>query len=218
MFDNIEEMEKEIETFRQNIMASSELVESLSALTSETKRQREEFAAQSTALTQKVEGCVQQFKTDHDSALDALSKKDAKFIADLQNHMDAEKQNSLEEIRQIQVAMEKSLNEATQQSDKQIAQLTSECNQIVSAMRSTAQEQQNAYFERLQKTESIIKDYQNDAALKYKDFVQKLESTNVSELFDELQELKQSVQTKFTIMMAGVGAAVLVGILNLVLR
>jgi hypothetical protein len=45
MFKDVAEMEREIETFRKNVVASSELVEGISQLTAETMKQKESFSA-----------------------------------------------------------------------------------------------------------------------------------------------------------------------------
>ena len=43
MFEDVAQMEKEIESFRKNMLASSELVEGIAQLITETKKQKDEM-------------------------------------------------------------------------------------------------------------------------------------------------------------------------------
>lgn len=305
MFENVTEMEKEIETFRKNIVASSELVEGISDLTAATKQQRDNFAAQSGKLLKKLDACIQQFKADHDAALAALKTANAETVSALESKMTAEQKTRIGELEEIQREMEQAASEAAAKSDSQLEQiqaiktdfsaqsgellkklndcirrfnedhdaalaalktgnaetisalevrmsadqktrmdelaeiqrgmvktaadasaqydrqlehLSSECERLLRQMQTTIQEQQTAYLERLQQTEQTIKSYQAETEKKYADFLKRLENTNVDQIFKEVQDLKQSVQTKFMILMVGVGVTLVVTILSLIMK
>ena len=124
MFEDIVQMEKEIEEFRQNILASSELVKGISELTNAVKKQNEAYS--------------------------------------------------------------KAMEDASKSADDQIAKIVSEGEHIVSELKIVSTEQQNAFDGKLHQTEEAIAAYQKDAESKYAAFVQRLEATNVDQLFQEL--------------------------------
>lgn len=156
MFENIAEMEKEIETFRKNVYASSELVESISQLTAETKRQKESFSA------------------------------------------------STEELLKKQ--------------DKGISEFESDCESILSETRSMLETQQNAFAEKLQEAEDVIIGYQAAAESKYVAFIEQLEGTNVDQLYKEIEDLKGIIQSKFYILIGGIGVTLIIAVLGLFLK
>jgi anion-transporting ArsA/GET3 family ATPase len=185
MFEDVAQMEKEIETFRKNVVASSELIEGIFQLSDATKRQRESFSSSAEELLKKIDSCIKQIRLDHEAALRTLSDNNEAAIASLQHNMIEEQENRLKELRQIQNALENL---------------------------------QAAYVDKLHQTETTIQGYQTEAEQKYNDFVRRLESTNVDQIFKEVQELKSSVKAKFAILLGGIGITLVVTILNLILR
>ena len=247
MFEDVAEMEREIETFRKNVVASSELIEGISRLTAETKKQKESFSASTAELLKKLDACVEQFKTDYESALHALKDSNNAEIKALQENMSAEHQARIADLEKIEAALQKNLTDATAQSEaqvkalsetseaitnafhqdteklqslslEQIRQLNTDCERIISEMKSSSEEQQSAYIARLQAAEDVIKGYQASAESKYTEFVTRLESTNVDQIFKEVQDLKKSIQTKFMILAGGIGITLIVAIISLILK
>ena len=90
MFEDVAQMEKEIETFRKNVVASSELVEGISKLTETTRQQKEAFSSSADELLKQIDSCVRQIKADHDSALRELSSDNRAAIAELQEKATAD--------------------------------------------------------------------------------------------------------------------------------
>ena len=158
MFEDIAQMEKEIETFRKNIAASSELVEGISQLTEATKQREESFSASTDSLIKRIDACILQIKEDHASALQALNNENSSTINTLQKNLLSEQSSRLAELERIKSELEN---------------------------------MQASYAEKLTQTELIIKEYQKNAEQQYNDFVHRLETTNVDQIFKEVQELKQ---------------------------
>ncbi|MDO4472425.1 MAG: hypothetical protein Q4C17_04595 [Bacillota bacterium] len=218
MFEDVAQMEKEIETFRKNVVASSELVEGIAGLTEATRQHKESYSAATTELLKKVDACIAAIKADYESALRTLSSNNDTAISNLQQNMAAEQQARMAELQQIKTALESCQAETTKKTDEQIRQLTSDCERLIAEMKTTLSAQQTAYAEKLQQTEEVIRGYQSEAEKKYNEFVNRLESTNVDQIFKEVQDLKQSIQTKFMILMGGIGATLIVAILGLILK
>lgn len=120
MFEDVNEMEREIETFRKNVVASSDLVEGITRLTAETKKQKESFSASTEELLKKLDSCIEQFKNDHESALRALSNSNGAAIETLQKNMSAEQQARIADLEKIQAELQKNLADATAQADAHV--------------------------------------------------------------------------------------------------
>ncbi len=294
MFEDITQMEKEIETFRRNVVASAELVDGITQLTDATKKQKDSFEASSSALLKKVDSCIEQIKSDQEAALHTLSGENKDAIQTLQQNMAAEQTDRIKELENIKKDLielqaafterirqtEKALTdyqeklgetadqikadhdtslhilservsasvsklqtnmaadlearvaaidrikavfescqaESSNKADEQIQRLVKECDRLIAQMKSELAEQQTLYVEKVQQTEKLICEYQNTAEHKYNDFVQRLETTNVDQLFKEMQDLKQSIQIKFTILLGGIGVTLIVALLGLILK
>lgn len=207
MFEDIAQMEKEIEEFRKNIIASSDLINSIADLTKATKEQKDSFDASAEKLTQKLDSCIAQFRADHDSSIETMKKS----IAD-------DMQAWISNIEKIKTSIETEQTAATQKNEEQIKQFTSESERILDEMKNTISAQQEAFSQKATQTEEVIRGYQKEAENKYNGFINILESTNVDQIFKEVQNLKQSMQTKFVILMAGIGITLLVAALGLILK
>lgn len=161
---------------------------------------------------------VSQIKADHEATLKALSERIDTAIADLQKKSAEDLAVRVAEIKGINSAIGEYQAEATKKTDEQILQLVKECERLIAEMKSEIAAQETAYAEKLQQAEQTIRGYQTEAKKKYNEFVNRLESTNVDQIFKEVQGLKQSLQTKFMILMGGIGVAVVVGTLGIILR
>lgn len=298
MFKDIAQMEKEIEEFRNNIVASSELIKGIEDLTEATKKQKESFDSSSVALVKKLDACIEQFKEDHNSALQALETKNVATIDELKQAIATNMEDWLSHLEETKISIEaykatiirisgeqqdffNSSSEAlvkkldacidqfkadhnsalqtlenknaatidelkqaiatnmegwlshlesakasiesceaaiTKNSNEQIRNLSDECTRIISEMQSNFATQQSAYLAKLEETDKTISSYQSATEEKYKSFVQRLEAINVDQVFKEVQDLKKSIQTKFAILMTGVGIAVVAAILSIVIK
>ena len=294
MFEDVAQMEKEIETFRKNVVASSELVEGIKGLTEATRQHKETYSAATEDLIKKIDTCIAEIKTDHEAALRTLSGNNDAALTALQKNMEAEVKTRMSELQQIKSALEKlqasyaerlqqnettireyesrldssveriktdheaalkalsdrvdsamaeqhekstkdladkmaeiekikaSIEEyqsqAAKKSDEQIQQLVESCERLITEMKTELASQQSAHVEKLQHTEQTIGEYQAAAEEKYDEFVKRLEATNVDQIFKEVQDLKQSIQLKFMILMSGIGAAIVVSVIGLILK
>lgn len=294
MFEDVAQMEKEIETFRKNIVASSELVEGIAGLTEATRLHKESYVAATAELLRKIDDsiiaikadheaalltlsgnndaaitsfqknmaeeqatrmaelqhiksaleslqasyaerlqqtecaireyqgklsdCVGQIKADHEATLKALSERVDAAISDVQKKSADDLAARIKEINGIRAAIEENQAQTTKKTDEQIQRLIRECERLIAEMKSELASQQAAYSERTHQTEQAIREYQNDAEKKYKEFVNRLETTNVDQIYKEIQDLKKSIQMKFMILMGGIGVAMVVSVIGLILK
>lgn len=294
MFEDVAQMEKEIETFRKNIVASSELIEKISRLTDAVEHQKEAFSTSSEELVKKIDSCIKHIQTNNEATINTLSENNNIAITNLQTNMSTEQALRMGELQQIKTALEnlqatyaerlqkteitigtyhtklddsvrqikanhketlKDLSErvdsaiadlqksasadlmarvgeiekikvtieeyqvqSAKRTDEQIQQLVKECTCLIAEMKTTLASQQSVYIEKLQQTEQVIREYHTDVEQKYNTFIKKLEAINVNQIFDEVQDLKQSIQTKFMILMSGIGVAIVVSAVGLILK
>ena len=218
MFEDIAQMEKEIEEFRNNILASSELIKGITELTEATKQQRASFQASSEALVKQLDACITQFKINHNDALQALGSSNAVAMENLHQSITTDMKGWIAALESIKTAIESCEAAANQKTDEQVKRFSDESDRILSEMQSSLATQQASFLEKLNETENVIRGYQSEAEKKYNSFLQQLENTNANQIFREVQELKKSMQVKFAVLMAGVGAAVVAAILSIVIN
>lgn len=294
MFEDIAQMEKEIETFRKNVVASSELVEGISQLTAEMKQREESFSASTDLLIKRIDTCILQIKEDHTSALRVLSSENSSTINTLQKNLlseqssrlaelerikselenmqssyaeklqlaetaiselrvvmeesvgkikadhektlsalnahidsailelhqksDANLQAKLSEIDKIRASLEDFQSHSTKKTDEQIRHFSAEGERLLAEMKVELDAQQKTNANKLQEAEQSIQEYQAKAEQKYNDFVHRLETTNVDQIFKEVQELKQSMTVKFGLLIGGIGITLIVSVLSFILK
>ena len=161
---------------------------------------------------------VEQIKADHDSALRELSNNNNAAITDFQKKSAEDLHAKLAAIETIRASIESYQTETNKKTDEQLQQLSEESERLISDFKMELASQQTAFSEKLQHTEQAINGYQADAEQKYNEFIHRLETTNVDQIFKEVQDLKQSFQTKFMIMMGGIGITLVVALLGLFLK
>ena len=167
MFDDIEALEKEVESFRKNILASQELVSGIDKMIAAQKEQSTAYSKSYEDVLKKLKDTVEQQNSNAEALLSELSKKN-----------------------------ETTINAA-------VTQLT---------------EAQKEYIARLGEVEKSLKDGEAELTSKYQQFVTKLESTNLDQIYSSVQDLKKSINTKLTLLLSGVGVSVILAIVAIILK
>lgn len=168
MFEDIESMEKEIEIFRQNMMASSGLVDGMKQFVLETAAQKKEIQEASEKIIDELQKCTVAVKNYQENAEAGIKV----MMSDFHGKYDSLAEETKTKIKDITIEYE---------------------NKLIDAEKSLE--------ENLLKTEKS-----------YQEFEKKIEKAKVEHLFDEVQSIKKSLNTKFTVLMSGMGALI-VGIL-----
>ena len=167
MFDDIEALEKEVEGFRTNILASQELISGIDRMIAAQKEQSVEYSKSYQEVLEKLRETTEKQKADAETLLSEITKKNESFASDA------------------------------------VTQLT------------TAQKD---YIERMDQVEKTIKESEEELTSKYQQFVAKLESTNIDQIFSSVQELKKSLSTKLTLLLSGVGISIVLAVVALILK
>ena len=164
MLGSIEELEKEIEQFQNNMMASGEMVTSLKQMLEQIKNQNESFEQKSSALISRIDALP--------TAIDnANSASNSRIKADVSNE----------------------LGQAVQS-------FTNE---------------QNRYLQGLEQTYKAIKSAEGKLEVSYEGFLSTLEKTNIANLYEQNQQLKEALNKRTTILMVISAVSIVIGIVGL---
>lgn len=171
MFENVDQLEREVREFQENILASKELVRNLEQLVVAAKAQQEQLAKSTDDLLRGIPTSVE----GKNSALRA-------------------------EIQQTAVRMQADSNAAV--------------NKAISEVQRAHQQ----HIEQLTSVETQMKKVETDLIVKYTDFVAKLEASNMDKIFTMCEDIKKTVNSKFTILLAGVGLSVVLAVVALFVK
>lgn len=276
MFTDIEQLEKEIQAFKKNILASNELIQTIEAVVAAAKKQNADYQAATTALQDKMDTHTEGLKKlseDTIAQMLAESKKTASevqgianttiadmsasnktLLADTVEQLKAAQKVYIDALEAVKVALSetttergKQLEEATEalktaQKDyyDRLAQLEATIKEthdrsleaIKSAMDAATEDQrkqletasevirtaQKEHLDRLTQIETAITATKDELDKKYKAFLEKLESTNMDQIFKVCQEMKKSIETKLLLLTGGVGIAIILMIVSFFIK
>lgn len=240
MLGPIEELEKDIERFQNNIAASSEMVELLQHMLEQLKAQNESFNSQSGALIARLDSVP---KTINDANTASNVRIQSSVSTELENALrkmaaEQEKYSFLVEQsqRQIQTASDQSagrekifkdsadtLVAKVEMVPEQIKRDNATSQMTLQTSIDTILERRNALFSQEQgryisTVESATAEVKRSEQLitdKYRDFLQTLERTNIADIYDQVQQLKSDFSKKITLLMGISIIGIVVGILGI---
>jgi len=215
MFESVEQLEKEVDAFHKNILASTELVKGIEEIIATTKAQKDEYAAASSALLLKLDSDAKKLNKSNEEALAKLNKENSSVIEAFKTNSD----DLLNRIAEVPDSIEKknetllnSIKQCTEDlkssSNKVIAQLKTDNANIIDEAVKSINAEQKAYLEKLEATDKSIQKCEAELSSKYNEFLIKLQSTNIDQIFKTCQDLKKSVNTKLTLLSVGIGISI----------
>lgn len=186
MFEDIEQLEKEVQEFRKNILGSAALLKSLDTIVAALKAQTAELSAKSAEMAGKM-----------DSQSTAIQKK----TDDTLQKLVANLTDCAAELRKV--------------TDGAVDRLSTENKENLTNTAAQILATQKEYIETLQATEKAIQACSSELGKKHGEFLDRLEKTNIDQIYQVCVDMKKSVETKLTILMAGVGVAIILAIVGL---
>lgn len=207
MFDNIEQLERQVKEFQENILASSALVKSIEELTVAVRKQQEEQSETARKLLDDMEQKRVSFQEQAAKILSDIEEQ----TRTIPNSVAKENAATVEQIRQAIADYDRLLHTS-------LEQIKSNNEAIAEKTLKTHTELNKSYIEQLEKTSSVINDMIEQLELRYNQFLERLESTNIDQLFAEVQKMKKSLETKMTLVLTGVGIAVVIAVISLFIR
>ena len=243
MFDNIAQLEKEIQEFQTNILASKELLQCLNDLTEAVKHERETLGRSMTNLqasveqhtsdnTSKVSASVDSLLEGHKQAADKLAAEIHTAVAGLQQKND-------DDFSRLQTAVTATADESTERlrnvSQKYIEKVSNSVDLLLEGHKQAAdklaaeihtavadlQQKNDNGFSRLQTavTAASAASTENlwDVSQKYSELLTKLDSSKLEHIYEYCSKLERSINQKFTILGAGVILTAVLALISIIL-
>lgn len=240
MLGSIEELEKDIELFQQNMAASGELQMLLKQMLEQIKLQNSEFEAKSSALISRVDNLPSivenanissnnRVKNDViaeiDRALQSFSNEQSRYLQGLEQT----KQQVQRYIEQAQ-SQEKTFSDKSStvitkiegipetielENQKSNAQIKLDVETVLKESLQNFVEEQNKYFVSLQQIQNEIDNCERQLAEKYTEFTDTLQKMNISNLYNQNIQLKNDLNKRTTILMVISAISIIVGLVGL---
>lgn len=196
MLTDIESLQKEIETFQNNVKYSNELTALLSNIISALKNEEKMFEEKLKMLETGVSSVPDQLKTGNQDLiqqmLDNISHAKAEYETTLQNYLD--------ELKSVPKMI-------SEKSDAQYGEFLT-----------SVKKEYNGYIVALKDTQTEMEKISNELDLKYDSFLTKMEATNMDQIYRICLETNKNVNKKLTLVFAGTVAAIVLSAVALILQ
>lgn len=240
MLETIEELEKEIDEFQNNIAASGEMVLALKQMIEQIKQQNSEFDMQSKALLSRLDTLPANIEnttiannerirsdvaSELNKSLQAFSDEQGKYIISLQGV-----QKTIQEFSDLAREQGKSFREQTNEMNENMNSALSDLNEKIQNTTNLLKQDidvsvsernkevivaQEKYIKEIDGANVSMKKCEEALDSKYKDFLSVLEKMNISNIYEQNIQLKEELRKKTTILMAISAVSILIGVVGL---
>lgn len=221
MLESIEQLEKEIETFHQNVVASNELNMLISTLIEQIKKQKEEFSHSSTDLLERISTSTIKIQEHNTQSIDGLIRT----IHSQTSDFSIESNRIIKQLKEVpDTTAQKNdvLRNHFTSSVQELERLINNIPDQVKSANSIVMEQelaefkveQERYLSELGKVAETVSAYKTELELKHSAFLNKLESTNIDQIYKLTQETKDSINKKFIFLFAGLMVTIVLMIVS----
>ena len=195
MLTDIETLQKEIETFHKNVKYSNELTALLSNIISALSDEAKLFEERVKALEASVAATPDQLKSGNQDliqqTLDNINRAKSDYETSLRGYLDELK------------AVPKSISDTN----------NAQYNEFFDSVKKEYGEYVAVLRESQAKMEKISTELDN----KYNAFLAKMESTNMDQIYKVCQDMDKKINTKLTMILAGVAVAVVLSAIAILL-
>lgn len=240
MLETIEELEKEIDEFQNNIAASGEMVLALKQMIEQIKQQNSEFDMQSKALLSRLDTLPANIEnttiannerirsdvaSELNKSLQAFSDEQGKYIISLQGV-----QKTIQEFSDLAREQGKSFREQTNEMNENINAALSDLNEKIQNTTNLLKQDidvsvsernkevivaQEKYIKEIDSVNISMKKCEEALDSKYKDFLSVLEKMNISNIYEQNIQLKEEFRKNTTILMVISAVSILIGVVGL---
>ena len=240
MLETIEELEKEIDEFQNNIAASGEMVLALKQMIEQIKQQNSEFDMQSKALLSRLDTLPANIEnttiannerirsdvaSELNKSLQAFSDEQGKYIISLQGV-----QKTIQEFSDLAREQGKSFREKTNEMNENMNSALSDLNEKIQNTTNLLKQDidvsvsernkeviiaQEKYIKEIDGANVSMKKCEEALDSKYKDFLSVLEKMNISNIYEQNIQLKEELRKKTTILMVISAVSILIGVVGL---
>lgn len=240
MLETIEELEKEIDEFQNNIAASGEMVLALKQMIEQIKQQNSEFDMQSKALLSRLDTLPANIEnttiannerirsdvaSELNKSLQAFSDEQGNYIISLQGV-----QKTIQEFFDLAREQGKSFREQTNEMNENMNSALSDLNEKIQNTTNLLKQDidvsvsernkevivaQEKYIKEIDGANVSMKKCEEALDSKYKDFLSVLEKMNISNIYEQNIQLKEELRKKTTILMVISAVSILIGVVGL---
>jgi len=195
MLTDIETLQKELETFHNNVKQSNELSSLLSNIISALNNEEKMFAEKMKALEDTVSSVPEQLKTGNQDLIQRT--------LDEINRAKTEYENTVKNYLSVLETLPKTISD---NSEEQYTQFLS-----------SVKKEHGDYVEVLREAQTKIDKMSSELENKYNAFLAKMESTNMDQIYKVCLDMDKKINNKLTLILVGVAAAVILSIVAIIL-
>lgn len=215
-----------IENMEQDRAASKEQADELTSTVSRlATNATDDIARNNNELLSDFRSSIASYDTTVKGLLDklaedrtALNKQAEQILSSMEKQAQSIPENVAKENATLIEQIRQSINDYDKLMKATLEHIKSD-NQAISDDAIKAYGELNrAHIEQLEQTSEQVKGMIEQLALRYKQFLERLDSTNIDQLFTEVQKMKKSLEAKMTIILAGVGITAVIAVVSLFVR
>ena len=240
MLGSIEELEKDIELFQQNMAASGELQMLLKQMLEQIKQQNSEFGTQSSALISRVDNLPSTIESANissnnrvkndvaaeiDRALQSFASEQSKYLQALEDikqkiQIYADQAGNQEKafsdgVTAVLAKFDETIKRIIDENVKANDALNADIDKLLAERNAAFAEEQSKYISPLQQTQNEIKNCESQLSVKYSEFIDTLQKMNVSDLYNQNVQLQKELNKRTTILMVISAISIVVGIIGI---
>lgn len=240
MLGSIEELEKDIELFQQNMAASGELQMLLKQMLEQIKQQNSEFENQSSALISRVDNLPSTIENANissnnrvkndvaaeiDRVLQSFANEQSKYllaIEDIKQKIQtyADQAGNQEKaftdgVTAVLAKFDETIKRIIDENAKANDALKADIDKLLAERNTAFTEEQSKYISSLQLTQNEIKNCESQLSAKYSEFIDTLQKMNASDLYNQNVQLQKELNKRTTILMVISAISIVVGIIGI---
>ena len=195
MLTDIETLQKELETFHNNVKQSNELSSLLSNIITALNNEEKMFAEKMKALEDTVSSVPEQLKTGNQDLIQRT--------LDEINRAKTEYENTVKNYLSVLETLPKTISD---NSEEQYTQFLS-----------SVKKEHGDYVEVLREAQAKIDKMNSELENKYNAFLAKMESTNMDQIYKVCLDMDKKINNKLTLIIAGVAVAIILSVVAIIL-
>lgn len=108
MFENVEELEKQVKSFQKNILASSELIKEMTALVAAVKAQQQSAQSAGDTIVSEISNCTKTVKNVSEQSIKTLSAENESTLQAAVDAMNKTQQRYVEQLAVLEASIKNS--------------------------------------------------------------------------------------------------------------
>ena len=230
MFENVEQLEREIKEFEQNILASKALIQNIKEATAAIKQQNERFGDESDRLIlrinevpadidetvkENINRLIEENRNIADG-LSAIASEVKTYEGMIEDKYDAMLSETMQKLNEVLSEVSSYKTAAKKGNDETLLKANEMLMATVEAAAESFKTESGKYTESLDKLTVQLTKSEAELESKYKELIAKSENTN-GQIIKELAELKSTVNSKNTLIMILVVVSIVVSAVAIIL-